>query len=458
MRTVARFSPIFAALLLAAGLAAPAPCAAGEVEVKGKYMVIRAPDGEKANAARLAQLGDAALEMYAKDLGASVPSQPFKVFLFGTIADYEKAEDARTHGAFKGNLAYTHRDTCDVLMYIQPRPGREANGDQGMMEALFAHELCHAIQYRLFPPYDEIPNWLSEGISDAWSERALAAADAEIADKSPWYSSFVLDVRDALEDGRYISLDKLMTESLVGHDFAYRQLRYAECFSFVRMIDSPDPANAARRAKFRAFLKEVYGWPKGSDVAKRANARFTEVFGSTITLERELVKAVMNDKLFPWHILSREIRAEPDGALVSEAFPESTSLAFSAGPTVGPVVRVQVEAEVADLGSKQVNLAFAYRARNDYYMVAYGPGYVSLMHFNGKYETLKNEKVDASLFAPGKHLLQADIDVSRLWAKLDGKLVLQFALPEGSFGKGRWGLGTYDSRVTFRNAQAVTPK
>lgn len=450
-------------LLVVGLLAAAAPAAsAGDIEIKGKYMVIHAPAAEKASAERLAKLGDRALELYAKDLGAAVPKEPFRVFLYGTIKEYEAAEDARTHGVFKGNLAYTHRDTCDVLMYIQPRPGRAANGDEGMMEALFAHELCHALQYRLFPPYDEIPNWLSEGISDAWSERALSRGDALLADKSPWYASFLLDVHDAIDDGRYIGFEKLTNEVIVGHDFAYRQLRYAECFAFVRMLDSPAKENAARRAKFRAFLKEIYGWQKTDPDAfkKKVNDRFAEVFGPLEKLQRELVKKILAEDAFPWHILSREIRAVPDGSLCAEAFPESTSLAFSAKDPVEPLVKVQAEAEVGP-DTRQVNVAFSYRSRNDYYMVAFGVvnggGYCTLMHYvgNGKYDQLKSMPVDAAALAAGKHQLRLDIDVDRIWAKLDGKVVLDHVLPDGNFPKGRWGLGVYDGRVIFRNAEAI---
>jgi hypothetical protein len=328
-----------------------------------------------------------------------------------------------------------------------------------MMDALFAHELVHALCYRLFPSYDDFPNWLSEGVADAWSERALSGGDALMAERMPWYASFLLDVREALEDGRFIPLERLMTESLVGHDFAYRQLRYAECYALVRMLDSPEPENAARRAKFRAFLAEVNGWPKGPDVAKKANARLVATLGNLVALEREYVKTVLAEKVFPWQIQTREIRAEPDGSIVAEAFPESTSLSFSNGPEVGPIVRLQAEAEVENVGSRQANLAFGYRSKGGpYYILGFGPGYVSLLRFSGKYETLKSERFDPALFAPGKHVLTADIDCGRIWAKLDGKQVLAFTLPEGIFGKGRWGIGCYDGRVAFRNAQAITPK
>jgi hypothetical protein len=441
---------------LALFLAATAPALAGDVEVKGKYTLIRVPQAEKAMAERLMGIGDRAIEMYAKDLGVEIPKTPFKVFLFATIADYEKAEDARTHGTFKANLAFCHRDTSDVLMCIQPRPGRPPGEDEGMFESLFAHELCHALQYKYFPSYDDLPDWLSEGLADFWSERAIARGDALCAERSPWYSSFILEVRQAIEEKKYIPVAKLLEESVVGHDFAARQLRYAEGFAFVRMLDSPAPENAERRKKFRAFVREALKMPGGRDMPARVNERFKRVFGDVNALDAELMRHVKEDKVFPWHIVLREIRALRDGGLVCETFPQSTALAFNwaGAPLAGPKARIKADVEVIPLGSAQANLAFGFRSRTDYYVLSFGAGFVALQKFDGEWKMLARAEVDKAAFAPGKHTLMVDIDGARLWGKLDGKVLLSFTLKEGGFPKGRWGIGAYDTRVIFRNPSA----
>jgi len=403
-------------------------------------------------------MGDKAVESYARDLGVQIPPQPIKIFLYANAEDYAKAEFPRTGGAFKDHLAFTHKNTCDVLMVIQPRPGRPPGEDEGMFEALFAHELCHAVQYRYFPNYDELPDWLSEGLADAWAERAIARGDALCADRSPWFASFILEVRQAIEEGTFIPLEKLLTESTLGHDFAGRQLRYSENFAFVRMLDDPAPANAERRKKFRAFLREALRMPAGPDLVSRVNARFQEMIGAPIAaLNAELKKRVNEEKVFPWFIVLREVRALKDGGILAETFVQSPALAFhcASAPLEGPRARIRAEVEVLDLDGKQANLAFGFRSRSDYHVVGFGPGYVSLMHFDGKkWQTLARADRDPAEFGAGKHELIVDIDGPTVYAKLDKKLVLKHALKDGAFPKGRWGIGAWNGRVIFRNPSA----
>ncbi len=453
-RVVAAFLPLAIVLGIVGVLAVPRSCAE---EVKGKYLLIDCPPGEKGTGERLAKIGDNALDLYAGVLGAQVPQQPFKVFLFATIPDYQKAEFLRTKGAFKDNLAFTHRDTTDILMYIPPRPGRGAGGEPGMMEALFTHELVHALMYRLYQSGGSFPDWLFEGLADTWSERAVAGADAYCAEKSPWYAAFVLDARQALEEGRFIPLEKLLTESWVGHDFLYRQTLYAEGFTLVRWLDAPgkDKADQERRAKFMELLQAACAMPKADDTPAKISDKFRQTYGNLVTLERDWVHDVMTEPTFPWQIQLREIRAAADGALVAETFPDNTALAFSTQPPVGPIARIEAEIEVdPSVGHRQANIVFGGRGRDFFYFMAYEPNAVSLMRFSGKYEMLATQRFDASLMGPGKHLLQVDVACAHVWAKIDTKPVMHFVLPEGVFGKGRWGIGAYDARVTFRNAKA----
>lgn len=455
LRTHAPISRLVRSLVILA-IASACPAAAKDIEVRGKNVVIYAPASEQKTAERLLPLGDAAIEMYAKDLGVAIPKQPFQVFLFATEEDYARAEEPRTHGVFKSNLAFCHSATSDILMCIQPRPGRPPGNDEGMLESLFTHELVHAIQYKYYPSFDDQPDWLSEGLAEAWSERAMARGDKHCADRSAWYGSFILEVREALHDGRYIPVEKLLTEVLTGHEFAARQLRYSESFALVRLLDSPDPKHAERRKKFRAFLREALAMPGGPDMPQRVNAKLKQTFGSLVPIERELVQGIMEEKVFPWHIIFREVRPLEGGALLAESFPASNCLAISSEPAIGPLARVKAEIEVLEVGTKGASLAFGYRGRTSFYTLAFGPGYCVLWRNTGKWEKLAEAQLDPKLWVAPKHTIQADIDGARVYAKLDGKTVLTFTLPEGSFPIGKWGVGAYDARIVFRNIEGKT--
>ena len=139
-----------------------------------------------------------------------------------------------------------------------------------------------------------------------------------------------------------------------------------------------------------------------------------------------------------------------DGALQAEAFPGGSALAFAAKPAAFPF-RLHALANVLPIGIGQADLLFGRTTLNDYYVLAYGKGFLTLLHHADKYETLANAPYDPNLFMPGTHLLEADIDVHSIQARLDGKILATMLLSNGSFPKGQWGVGACDGRIIFRN-------
>jgi hypothetical protein len=457
---------VLAALALAGIVSAAVPAGAQQVEAKGKRISVFAPPSDRLSARKIAEQGDAALERFAAELGVEVPDTRFKIFLYATEDEYAKAEEPRTKGVFRTNLAFTYAKDAEVHMVVQPRTGRAVAGGEapGMLEALAMHELSHALQYKVVPSYDDQPDWLSEGFAELCAERAVAGEDTGCADRTPWFGDFFLDIREALHRGHFVPLERLLAEGLQGRDVHDRQVRYGEAWSLVRMLDSP--VNEARRAKFRGFMQEVMRLPAGDDLPRRANARFREIFGtptkgegapSLAALERELVKSIREAEVFPWQIIYRDLRANADGTLIVEAFPDTAALSVSTAPDLGPRARIKVNVEIANTGGKQADLIFGYRSPEDYYKLAFGPGFITLMRYDGKWHSIVNAACSPDLLAPdATHEIELIIDVARLYAKVDGKPAFRYALPDRSFGAGRFGIGAYDSRVRFSGFETAS--
>ncbi len=452
-----------AALGLALLLCVTGPVAARAGEryavLKGKHLEVHFPAGERATCERLVERGDRALELYARYLRRRVPREPLRVFLYQTIAEYEKAEAARTGGLFKTNLAFTYARDAEVHMVFQPRVQQAPDTGPGMLEALFMHEIAHAIQYRLFPSYDEFPDWLSEGVAEMFSERAVGDGK-HCARQVPWFADLVFDVLDAIDQGRFVPLAKLLTEGLVDNDPGVRQIKYGEAWALCRFLD--DPKNGEQK-KFRQFLLDVAHMPRGAPLVKQAKERFLQLWPDLVTLERRLVfylRAIAKDAL-PWQIVWREIRTLSDGGFVCETFPRNAALALMRSAPLGALARIEVDVVLEPVGGNaaQADVVFAYRPDGSFYKVAFGfnakTGFVSLMRFaGGKWATLANANIERAAIAPGRaHALLVDVDIARVVARLNGKTVLRYSLPSGSFGKGRWGVGAYDCRVRVRRAK-----
>src|SRR5207248_2963833 len=146
--------------------------------------------------------------------------------------------------------------------------------------------------------------------------------------KLPYYAQFWFDVEEALEQGTFIPLERLVSEEWLAPDATNRevQIRYGEAYELCRYMDSPD--GGPRREKFRAFLKEIEGFAPGNDYAARVNARFRDIFGVRTKgdqvallapLERDWVGWCQKKKPYPWHVIGRELRVRPDGALDIES-------------------------------------------------------------------------------------------------------------------------------------------
>ncbi|RME74916.1 MAG: hypothetical protein D6776_04295 [Planctomycetota bacterium] len=450
------------ALLVACGCALVASAAPEYAVLQGKSLEIHFPASERAVCETLLRDGEKALSLYTRYLKQQPVREPIRVFLYATAAEYEKAEAARTGGIFKTNLAFTYARDAEVHMVFQPRLDRAPGTGPGMLEALFMHEIAHAVQYRFFPSYDEFPDWLSEGVAEMFSERAVGGGK-HCAERVPWFADLVYDVLDAVDTGRFVPLEKLLTEGLVDPDPGVRQIKYGESWALCRFLD--DPANGDPK-QFRQFVLDVAHMPRGAPLVKQARERFLATWPDLVDLERRLIFYLRKiaKKALPWQIVLREMRTLPDGGFVCESFPRNSALVLHRGEPLGPLARIEAEVVLDPAGSSgaQADVIFAYRRGDGFYKVAYGfneqTGFVSLLRFDGRsWKTLANVRIDKGAIEPGRpHALLVDVDISRVVARLNGRTVLRHSLTDRSYGAGRWGVGCYDGRVRVRSAKGTS--
>jgi hypothetical protein len=165
----------------------------GGVTVTGKHVVVHALPSEQANATYLATLADGILEMYAHNFDASVPTEPIPIRILDTNSEYEQACAYYNNGVSRFNQGFTNKGR--IVLHFAPRPGQTVLDAGSMITHLLAHELCHALQQRLFPGYGNQPVWLQEGLADAWAEQALSGSGLLMADRSPWEGSRLIALR-----------------------------------------------------------------------------------------------------------------------------------------------------------------------------------------------------------------------------------------------------------------------
>ncbi|MCW3097952.1 MAG: Peptidase protein [Chthonomonadaceae bacterium] len=428
----------------------------GAVTVKGNHVVVHALPVEQANARYLANLGDAALETYARALGVKPPRDPIAIYLLDTAEDYERADALYNAGTTRYNQGFTHDGR--VFLHLAPRPGQTVLDSGSMITRLLAHEICHALHQRLFPGYNRHPCWLKEGLADAWAERALSATDTLTADRLPGQSSMLIALRQAAQEGEELSIAHILTQpqsAYCSQDGRQQYLTYSRSFALVRMLDDPAPANTPRRLRFRAFLKEVDALD-GDNVASQVNARFLEQFGDAhlAELQAELRRRTVTEKIFPWEQYSVDVHPLTDGALLAEADLNHSAIAFADQQRLSPTAHLHARIDAANVGQRQANLLFGRTTLNDYYMLAFGPGYVTLLRHRKNYETLAARRLDANLFTSGSHTLDVYLGPKQARASLDDHAVGTFYLRSGEFPPGQWGIGATNARITFHDMTA----
>ncbi|MCW3051178.1 MAG: Peptidase superfamily [Chthonomonadales bacterium] len=442
-----------AALRTQAFQAAEPNLPAGAILVSGSHVVVHALPVEQANARYLAGLGDAAVVTYARALGVPPPRDPIAVYLLNTQEDYERVDSLYNGGATRNNQGFVHDGR--VFLHLAPRPGQTRFDSGSMVARLLTHELCHALHQRLFSGYNRQPCWLREGLADAWAERALSGTDSLTADRLTGQGSLLIALRQAAHTGDTLSIPQILQQpqsAYSSNDGQKQVLTYARSFALVRMLDDPAPANMARRLQFRAFLKTVNALD-GDNVNSQVTALFLKQFGGAqlAELQAELRRRTVTEKIFPWEQISIDVHPLADGSLLAEADLDRSALAFADQQRLSSTAHLHAQIDAANIGQRQANLLFGRTTLEDYYMLAFGPGYVTLLHHQKTFQTLARRRLDPNLFAPGPHTLDVSLQANQVEASLDGLAVGTFPLHSPA---GQWGIGATNARITFHDMTA----
>jgi len=425
----------------------------GAILVTGSHVIVHALPVEQANARYLVGLADAAVVTYARALGVPPPRDPIDIYLLETQEDYNRIDSLYNGGAARNNQGFVHDGR--VFLRLAPRPGQTRFDSGSMIARLLTHELCHALHQRLFSGYNRQPCWLREGLADAWAERALSGTDSLTADRLTGQASLLIALRQAAHTGDTLSIPQILQQPQSAYssdDTGKQVLTYARSFALVRILDDPAPANTARRLQFRAFLQAANAL-HGDRVSQQVNALFLEQFGGAhlAELQAELRRRIVTEKLFPWEQISIDVHPLPDGSLLAEADQDRSALAFADQQRLASTAHLHARIDAANIGQRQANLLFGRTSPEDYYMLAFGPGYVTLLHHQKTYQTLARRRLDPGLFAPGPHLLDLSLQPNQVEASLDGQVVGTFPLHSPG---GQWGIGATGARITFHDMTA----
>lgn len=423
------------------------------VAQRGKHIMLYA-SRQQTNAAPLVGFADGVLEYYAGQLGVETPREPVHVYLLDAQADYQRADALYNMRTTPHNFGFARHG--NVYLYVRSRPGQPITEDSKTAFEL-AHELCHAIHQKLYPCYDRQPSWLLEGGASAWAEQAIIHAHSSNAGRLLAANAPFILLRQELAEKRTLSLVELFTTSkgdFGSSNDSQRFVTYAKCFALFRMLDDSAPANAERRTLFRGYLKQINTLDP-SVTAQETNRRFGLIFGGPklVTLQNEYVRYIQTAEPCPWQMVWTDARLQEDGALVVEARSDETAMVLHERAGASSL-RLHVCVEVAAVGRRQADVVFGKSAANGFYALYFQPGCVGLVRFKDDWTTLATCRISPLLFAPGQHTLEADIRPNRVEARLDGKSICIFQAADRPFHAGQWGVGCYDSHITFRNVSA----
>jgi hypothetical protein len=218
------------------------------------------------------------------------------------------------------------------------------------------------------------------------------------------------------------------------------------------MLDDPAPANSARRLQIHAFLKSVNAL-EGDNVSQQVNTLFLKQFGGDhlADLQAELRRRTVTEKLSPWEQFSIDVHPLADGSLLAEADQDRSALAFADQQALSSTAHLHARIDAANIGQRQANLLFGRTSLEDYYMIAFGPGYVTLLRHQKTYQILARQRFDPTLFAPGSHTLDLSLQANQVEASLDGQIAGTFPLHAPP---GQWGIGATNARITFHDPTA----
>jgi len=146
------------------------------------------------------------------------PDEPGDIYLFRTVAAYEKVEAELTGGKFRRNLAFSHWDTRASYIVLQPDcsyRGLQKSGIPTMTRRLIAHEAAHLFRCTMIPNHRSHPDWLQDGAA-SWIEEQVLTADGRSsgAERDPDTSTMIVQALGLLEQNDLPSVNRILRDDI----------------------------------------------------------------------------------------------------------------------------------------------------------------------------------------------------------------------------------------------------
>jgi hypothetical protein len=421
--------------------------------VSGKHAIVHVPAKWANIALQLVSEADYCIDFYAKRLKVETPNG-INIYVFDDLKDYELADSLDTGGKYKQNRAFSKFGR--VYIYAAGYPEDPVIDGAGFLEMVLAHELCHAVMYKSFPAAPSIPVWLREGISESWSEDAMSSSHPELK-KSIYFSRKSARAKRALLSGKLESLQELADPKLSFSDNI--QQRYAEAYMLTSMLQSRDHQfqlpDSRQQVDLPTFLRNVLSLPKSSVNTEIMNSCLIGKPGSELSqnTQNDFENYIKSSPTPEWidFFSSQDVHRAADGGIVVASNTKRTTCVLR---NTDPLLASKIDAvvTVSPAGDRQVDLLFAGDLKASKAMViCINPRDIYLQEYDKKWEILAKRDLPKDSFLPGKHVIQVVVGKNNTTVQLDKTPAISFPLNRP--GKGMWGIGCYNSLITFNKIE-----
>lgn len=364
------------------------------------------------------------------------------VHLYRTAADYERAEDALTHGRFKTNLSLTSHETREAHVALQPDVHDGALARIGLTmltRECVAHEAVHVASAHAWPNWNTLPDWFSEGAA-MWitQETMVQGGWAPKTLDDPTLSTDARRVQRLHEAKQLPRLADIVDGKLGELTGPQRYALWSHVFRFLH-----DGKTSAAFTKLAGVARATGGGAQHGEKVARAARELLGGDAGLAALDTEFASCVK--ALAPrWEEIHRSLSTRGD-AWAQTAFPQSNAIAWRTDDAGGERYQLSGEFELLPGANQQLNVLLG-RTDSGFVQVAFNAGNgVTVFEFDNRREGDAAWKrlgfLEASAVRAGARVkFLVRVDKSKLTITVDDAKAGDVDLA-GHPMKGAWGLG-----------------
>ena len=387
-----------------------------------------------------------------------VETARYRINLYAKLEEYLAKVHELNKGRFAENWAFSHVDTGESYVVVQPRSGVPL---LDRTRALIRHEAFHLMGFRHAPRKGNAPSWLGEGLCERAAEEADRATLGDPVKTTVNFGEAVTRVHAMIERKRFISLDSLLLEDRSSDkDGMVRELWYAEAWLFVKFL-------AERRTedwgKFRERFRQE-GEAPAPQLAEAVKKQLMETLGGTVAdLEKKWLTWIASLKPAPWWRIAGDWRLTKDG-VEGAAGPDQSAYLMSTGTLQSKRYRIRAETQVMNEGMGQVDVVIM-PSREDHAAANLVKATVSrsraasvLVRRKGEWTNVEKRDVDAGLVSADRWIrLELAVDGRKVQLSVNGDTVVDHTFEDAidELHDVRWGVGNYNSWTKFRALEVL---